>query len=108
MVLKVNNIPEKKELVYRYVLLNPAGSFKDIVDDAKSVVLAGGTMDPIQDFISQLYPHVPKDRLVHFSCGHVVPKSSLLTLCIGNSIDGSEFLFNNENKSKKKQVFHEE
>jgi chromosome transmission fidelity protein 1 len=95
---------DKNEIAYRYVLLNPAGSFKDIVDDAKAVVLAGGTMDPIQDFISQLYPHIPKNRLSHFSCGHVVPKSSLLTLCIGKSIDGSDFLFNHENRSKKKPI----
>ena len=94
-------------MVYRYVLLNPAESFKDIVDDAKSVILAGGTMDPIEDFISQLYPHIPKDRLVHFSCGHVVPKSSLLTLCVGKSINGCEFLFNHENKSKREPVNRE-
>lgn len=87
------------------MLLNPAGSFKDIVDDAKSVVLAGGTMNPIDDFISQLYPHIPKTRLAYFSCGHVVPKSSLLTLCIGKSIDGTDFLFNHENKTKTKPVY---
>lgn len=31
----------------RYHLLNPAPHFKDVVDEARSVVIAGGTMSPV-------------------------------------------------------------
>lgn len=31
----------------RYQLLNPARHFEDVVRDARSVVLAGGTMEPV-------------------------------------------------------------
>jgi chromosome transmission fidelity protein 1 len=31
----------------QYMLLNPANEFKEIVEDARSVVLAGGTMEPV-------------------------------------------------------------
>ena len=31
----------------RYMLLAPAESFRDIAEEAKSVILAGGTMSPV-------------------------------------------------------------
>jgi chromosome transmission fidelity protein 1 len=33
-----------------YQLLNPAPHFRDVVDVARSVVLAGGTMSPVRRF----------------------------------------------------------
>ena len=38
----------------KYILLNPADCFKPIIDEARSVVLAGGTMSPISDFSTQV------------------------------------------------------
>lgn len=35
------------ELTLRYMLLDPTYHFKDIVEDARAVVLAGGTMSPV-------------------------------------------------------------
>lgn len=37
------------ELTLRYMLLDPTYHFKDIVEDARAVVLAGGTMSPVSD-----------------------------------------------------------
>lgn len=36
------------ELILRYMLLDPTYHFKDIVEDARAVVLAGGTMSPVR------------------------------------------------------------
>lgn len=48
---------ETNELCFRYMLLDPAHHFKEIVEEARAVVLAGGTMEPvIHCFLSSLAP----------------------------------------------------
>lgn len=41
---------DKKELCFRYMLLDPAYHFKEIVEEARAVILAGGTMEPVIQF----------------------------------------------------------
>lgn len=43
---------------------------------AHAVVLASGTLAPIASLQQQLFPHVPPERIRHFSCGHVVQHCS--------------------------------
>jgi chromosome transmission fidelity protein 1 len=38
---------ENPGVTLKYMLLNPADAFKPIVEEAKSVILAGGTMEPV-------------------------------------------------------------
>lgn len=38
---------ENPGITIKYMLLNPADAFKPIVEEAKSVILAGGTMEPV-------------------------------------------------------------
>lgn len=38
---------EDSDLTLRYMLLDPTYHFKDIVEDARAVILAGGTMSPV-------------------------------------------------------------
>ncbi|KAG1141260.1 hypothetical protein G6F37_008435 [Rhizopus arrhizus] len=37
----------------KYMLLNPANAFKPIVDEAKSIILAGGTMEPTRRVVNE-------------------------------------------------------
>lgn len=37
-------------VVMKYLQLNPEESFRDIVEAARSVILAGGTMAPVSEF----------------------------------------------------------
>ena len=39
----------------RYVMLNPSVSFREVVAEARSVLLLGGTMQPFEHFTQQLY-----------------------------------------------------
>ncbi|KIJ17945.1 hypothetical protein PAXINDRAFT_72571, partial [Paxillus involutus ATCC 200175] len=73
----------------KYQLLNPSTTFREVVDTARSVILAGGTMSPMSDIIAQLVPSVPSERVSTFSCGHVIPRSHVQTLCLTKGPAGS-------------------
>lgn len=91
---------ENKNVHFKYLLLNPSNSFKSIVDEARTVVLAGGTLEPINDFIEQLFPYLNREeQIVHYSYGHVIDSSSLLTTIVEKGPLGTTFLFNYENRN---------
>ncbi len=69
----------------KYCLLNPASKFKDFVDQCHAIIVAGGTMQPVAEFENRLFASAgaDPDRIVRFSCGHVVPKENLLPMVFG-------------------------
>lgn len=67
---------ENGSTVLRYMLLDPSEHFRDIVEDARAVILAGGTMSPMEDYTQQLFPYLPSVSTL--SCGHIIPTSNLL------------------------------
>lgn len=82
------DIDENNTKVLRYLVLDSSSSFKEIVDQADAVVLAGGTMEPTAEFHHRLFPYA--DEIAVHTFGHIVPKSQLLVLPIGN---GMKFTF---------------
>jgi chromosome transmission fidelity protein 1 len=38
---------DSSRVTLRYMLLNPAEHFQTVIDEAKCIVLAGGTMEPV-------------------------------------------------------------
>lgn len=79
------------------MLLNPAERFKEVINSARSVILAGGTMEPISDFMRQLFPAIPREKITTLSCRHVIPKENLLTqvVSVGPRKVNLEFKFTN-------------
>ncbi|KAK0249516.1 hypothetical protein B0A54_15903 [Friedmanniomyces endolithicus] len=77
---------EDDTCILRYMLLDPAVHFQDIVHDARAVILAGGTMSPMDDYRHQLFPYLPS--LVTFSCGHLIPPSNLLIRTVASDQAG--------------------
>ncbi|GAB7360848.1 hypothetical protein MBLNU230_g0834t1 [Neophaeotheca triangularis] len=71
----------------RYMLLDPSEHFRDIVEDARAVILAGGTMSPMEDYTQQLFPYLPKIQTL--SCGHIVPPENLFVRIIGSDSTSS-------------------
>ena len=45
--LSLVGTPGNEEVEMTYQLLNPAPHFREVVDVARSVILAGGTMSPV-------------------------------------------------------------
>ncbi|XP_015998183.2 ATP-dependent DNA helicase DDX11 isoform X2 [Rousettus aegyptiacus] len=81
----------------KLLLLNPAVPFAQVVKECRAVVIAGGTMQPVSDFREQLLActGVEAERVVEFSCGHVIPPDNILPLiiCSGPSNQQLEFTY---------------
>jgi len=50
-------------------------------------------MAPMSGFVNNLFPHLPKERIAMFSCGHIIPSSNLQTLTLGKGPRGGELTF---------------
>ncbi|XP_044533725.1 ATP-dependent DNA helicase DDX11 isoform X1 [Gracilinanus agilis] len=81
----------------RFLLLNPSVHFAQVVKECRAVIIAGGTMQPVADFREQLLEcaGVGTERVVEFSCGHVIPPDNILpiVLCNGPSNQHLEFIY---------------
>ncbi|RPA73019.1 DNA repair helicase [Ascobolus immersus RN42] len=92
-------ITDDAEIGFKYMLLDPAHHFHSIVSSARSVILAGGTMSPMEDYTTYLFPTLPPSKITTLSCGHVIPSTSLLarTLTTGPTSIPLEFTFEKRN-----------
>jgi len=87
---------------FKFLLLNPGSRFAKVVEKAHSVVLAGGTMHPVDDLIQQLFGTYPKDQIDLFSCGHVIPDSNILALACRAGPSARELKLTFETRSDSK------
>lgn len=74
----------------KFILLNPSSQFKQMTQEARSIVLAGGTMQPFNEFIELLFSplNISTQRLTLFSCGHVVNSNQLFVATLSNGATG--------------------
>uniref|UniRef100_A0A669DHQ9 ATP-dependent DNA helicase DDX11 n=1 Tax=Oreochromis niloticus TaxID=8128 RepID=A0A669DHQ9_ORENI len=83
----------------KFLLLNPAVHFAQVLKECRAVIIAGGTMQPVSDFKQELLfsAGVVEERVTEFSCGHVIPPENILplVLCSGPSGQELEFTFQN-------------
>lgn len=84
---------------YKFVLLNPAVPFTSIVNLARSVILVGGTMQPMDDIVDCLFGHLPRQRVDTFTCGHIIPSSNLCAMSIPRGPTGVTFDFRHGSRS---------
>ncbi|RFU29090.1 hypothetical protein B7463_g7225, partial [Scytalidium lignicola] len=82
------------EIALKFLLLDPASHFHEIVSEARAVILAGGTMSPMSDYTNHLFSYLPPERITTLSCGHVIPKESLVAWSLAKGPTGIEFEFN--------------
>lgn len=110
----------------KFQQLNPATHFQDVVDSARAVVLAGGTMSPvsspnprlrmvadclhetttqISDVIQQLFANLSSERLATFSCGHIIPPASLETLVLKKGPRGGDLQYKYDQRNNQPSVW---
>lgn len=89
----VTHSVDATEAGFRYLMLNPAVHFQEVVDSARAVILCGGTMQPFEHFVTQLFSRLPVERVKLFSCGHVVPPENIQAFVLPKGPTGVEFEF---------------
>ena len=74
----------------KYFILNAAEYFRDLVHEARAIILAGGTMKPYQEFNDRLFKPCTTDvdRLMTFSCKHVVPSQNIACVVLNQGPTG--------------------
>jgi len=93
---------QPKKVKLRYLLLDPVRPFRKILDSSRCVVLAGGTMEPRNEFKS-LFAHLNSSQVIHFSCGHVIPSDHLLLATVWGGNKGP-FRFTYENRNNESML----
>ncbi|KAK8178297.1 helicase C-terminal domain-containing protein [Phyllosticta citribraziliensis] len=83
----------------KYMLLDPTHHFREIVEEARAVILAGGTMSPMSDYEQHLFSYLPRERITTLSCGHVIPPSNLLAWPVTHGPSGAPFEFTFEKRN---------
>lgn len=63
-----------KEPYFKYMLLDPAHHFKSVVEEARAVILAGGTMEPVRLIVPVLIP------LLTFARWKIIKRTCFLML----------------------------
>ncbi|KAK9561428.1 ATP-dependent DNA helicase chl1 [Aspergillus fumigatus] len=92
------------DIQLRYMLLDPTNQFREIVEDARAVILAGGTMSPMSDYRNHLFSYIAPSRLDTFSYGHVIPPENLIAHTLVNGVLGSEFDFTYDSRDSEKMI----
>ncbi|XP_050294645.1 ATP-dependent DNA helicase DDX11 [Anthonomus grandis grandis] len=96
----VTKNPDKKGCKMQFLLLNPTGNFEDIVKDARSVIVAGGTMKPNTEFRDRLFigAGAKPANIVEFSCDHIIPEENILPISVTKGPKQEKLLFNFSNR----------
>lgn len=63
------------------------------MDQAHAVILAGGTLQPVEETRERLFPWLPPDQLHFFSCGHIIPSENILPIAVSHGPTGQSFDF---------------
>lgn len=85
----------------RYLLLDVSVVFSEIVNSARAVILAGGTMSPLNSYINALLPEVPKQKLRIHSFPHIVPQENLCVSTLSRGPSGKELIFDFTRRDEK-------
>ncbi|TKS73391.1 ATP-dependent DNA helicase DDX11 [Collichthys lucidus] len=93
----------------KFLLLNPAVHFAQVLKECRAVIIAGGTMQPVSDFKQELLfsAGVQEERITEFSCGHVIPPENILPLVLCSGPSGQELDFTFQNRDTPRMIFQE-
>ncbi|KAL8250153.1 hypothetical protein R6Q59_033846 [Mikania micrantha] len=88
----------------KYVMLTGEKIFHEIVNEAHAVVLAGGTLQPIEETRVRLFPWLLPDQLHFFSCDHIISSDNILPISVSTGPSGQSFDFSYSSRSTSAMV----
>ncbi|CAN8233350.1 unnamed protein product [Cochlearia groenlandica] len=94
----------QQEGYIKYVMLTGAKLFSEVVDEAHAVILAGGTLQPVEETRERLFPWLPSNQLQFFSCSHIVPPESIMPIAVSHGPSGQSFDFSHSSRSSKGMI----
>ncbi|XP_042475698.1 ATP-dependent DNA helicase DDX11 isoform X2 [Macadamia integrifolia] len=94
----------KQEGYIKYVMLAGEKIFSEITNQAHAVVLAGGTLQPMEETRARLFPWIPPDQLHFFSCCHIVPPESILPIAVSHGPSGLSYDFSYSSRSSRVMI----
>lgn len=91
---------EKGACKFLFLLLNPSSQFNEIIKQARSVIVAGGTMKPVSEFRNRLFVNAgaKPERILEFACDHIIAPENILPIIITKGPRNEKLLFNFENR----------
>ncbi|XP_067629884.1 ATP-dependent DNA helicase DDX11 isoform X2 [Eurosta solidaginis] len=93
IIMSIGGIGNEADSMYKYILLNPGDHFADVIREARSIIIAGGTMQPTIELTQQLFRACPTRVKEHFY-GHVVPSDAVLPLVVAQGPTARRLCFN--------------
>ncbi|KAL5202435.1 hypothetical protein ABZP36_013387 [Zizania latifolia] len=70
-----------------------------VTNDAHAVILAGGTLQPIEETRLRLFPSLSPTDIKFFTCNHIVPPESILPIAVTRGPSGMAFDFSYSSRS---------
>ncbi|WVZ97073.1 hypothetical protein U9M48_042634 [Paspalum notatum var. saurae] len=99
---KLNGKPD--EAYFKFVMLCAEKIFSVVTRDAYAVILAGGTLQPIEETRLRLCPSLPPSDIKFFTCNHIVPPESILPVVVTRGPSGMTFDFSYNSRSSPSMI----
>ncbi|PVH61611.1 hypothetical protein PAHAL_3G076500 [Panicum hallii] len=99
---KLSGQPEEAYL--KFVMLCAEKLFSEVTRDAYAVILAGGTLQPIEETRLRLCPSLPPADIKFFTCNHIVPPESILPIAVTRGPSGMTFDFSYNSRSSTSMI----
>uniref|UniRef100_A0ACD5U795 Uncharacterized protein n=2 Tax=Avena sativa TaxID=4498 RepID=A0ACD5U795_AVESA len=90
---------QPEDAYIKFVMLCAEKTFSEVTDDAHAVIMAGGTLQPIEETRLRLFPNLLPNDIKFFSCNHIVPPESILPIAVTRGPSGMTFDFSYGSRS---------
>nr|XP_018682572.1 PREDICTED: putative ATP-dependent RNA helicase DDX11-like protein 8 isoform X3 [Musa acuminata subsp. malaccensis] len=90
---------QREEKYIKFVMLSGERIFSEILDQSYAVILAGGTLQPIEETRVRLFPSLSLEQVHFYTCNHIVPPESILPISVPRGPSGINFDFSYNSRS---------